>query len=654
MSEEIHETPSTTSNFQTELAAQLAELMPEVIADGKVDVEKLKELLDGDAADSSERFGLFWPGKKRALRAAQEPTTATLRPDFENSKDWDTTKNVFIEGDNLEVLKILQKHYHAKIKMIYIDPPYNTGGDFVYPDNYKEGLNTYLEWTRQVNEEGKKLSTNADTEGRYHSNWLNMMYPRLKLARNLLSEDGVIFLSIDDHEADNLVRLCNEVFGEANFIARFPRVTKKAGKSGDMIALNNDYVIAYARSSGVRLNRFSHTDDGFKNSDEYEATRGKYKLNQTLDYGSIQYSRSLDYEIELDGQVFRPGSVSADEMAARQARNPRTDFCWRWSPELFQFGLANGFVVVKDGRNGPRIYTKTYQNATIKQVRGGYEVVIQDRTKAFTTLDLIENKYSNDNAKKNISALFEFAAFDYTKPVELVKVLTALSTTKDEGDIVLDFFSGSGTTAHAVMQLNAEDGGNRRHIQVQLPEPTPDSSSARQAGYTTISAISRRRLDVAGEAILGAQKNTLGATAVDTGFRSYALADTNFSKWKVSSDVDRTELEQHLFELRESSSAADGSADDLLSEILLKQGYSLTEQIAPVDVAGINLRSVGDGIVLAYLNEHVKPTLEQLRAVVDADPARLIVLEDAFQGDDQLKTNLAQLCKSKSIELWTA
>ncbi|MER6929085.1 site-specific DNA-methyltransferase, partial [Kocuria palustris] len=209
MSEEADETPSTTPNFQTELAAQLAELMPEVIADGKVDVEKLKELLDGDAADTSERFGLFWPGKKRALRAAQEPTTATLRPDFENSKDWDTTKNVFIEGDNLEVLKILQKHYHAKIKMIYIDPPYNTGGDFVYPDNYKEGLDTYLEWTRQVNDEGQKLSTNSDTQGRYHSNWLNMMYPRLKLARNLLTEDGVIFISIDDNEQPNLKAMCD-------------------------------------------------------------------------------------------------------------------------------------------------------------------------------------------------------------------------------------------------------------------------------------------------------------------------------------------------------------------------------------------------------------------------------------------------------------
>lgn len=224
MSEEIHETPSTTPNFQTELAAQLAELMPEVIADGKVDVEKLKELLDGDATDANERFGLFWPGKKRALRAAQEPTAATLRPDFENSKDWDTTKNVFIEGDNLEVLKILQKHYHAKVKMIYIDPPYNTGKDFVYPDNYKEGLDTYLEWTRQVNEEGKKLSTNSESEGRYHSNWLNMMYPRLKLARNLLSIDGAIFISIDENEVAQLLRLCEEIFGSANVLGGSPRL----------------------------------------------------------------------------------------------------------------------------------------------------------------------------------------------------------------------------------------------------------------------------------------------------------------------------------------------------------------------------------------------------------------------------------------------
>ncbi len=217
MTDDIYETPSTTPNFRTELAAQLADLIPEAIADGKVDVEKLKELLDGDAADGSERFGLFWPGKRRALRAAQEPTTATLKPDFNKSKDWDTTQNVFIEGDNLEVLKILQKHYHAKIKLIYIDPPYNTGKDFVYPDNYREGLQTYLEYTGQVGDDGKAKSTtarNTSDNPHYHSAWLNMMYPRLKLARNLLTDNGVILISINDVEQAQLRRLCDEVFGE--------------------------------------------------------------------------------------------------------------------------------------------------------------------------------------------------------------------------------------------------------------------------------------------------------------------------------------------------------------------------------------------------------------------------------------------------------
>jgi len=655
MNDEIHETPSTTPNFQTELAAQLADLIPEAIADGKVDIVKLQELLGADTADASERFGLFWPGKKRALRAAQEPTTATLRPDFENSKDWDTTQNVFIEGDNLEVLKILQKHYHAKVKLIYIDPPYNTGKDFVYPDNFKEGLDTYLEWTRQVNEEGKKVSTNAETEGRYHSNWLNMMYPRLKLARNLLTDDGVIFISIDDHEIDNITRLGKEVFGEDNLLACFPRVTKRAGKSSDLIASNHDYVLAFARSSGVRLNRFSHTDDGFRFSDEFESTRGMYKLNQTLDYGSIQYSRSLDYEIELDGKIFRPGGATHEQMLARQARNPRTDFCWRWSRALLTFGLANDFVVVKEGRNGPRIYTKTYQNATIREQGGRYEVLEQDRTKAFTTLDFLDNKYSNDNAKKNINALFEFAAFDYTKPVDLLKTITALATESGSGDIVLDFFSGSGTTAHAVMQLNAEDGGNRHHIQVQLPEPTPDESAAREAGYSTLSRISRQRIDLAGESILATTKGQLDDvdSFLDVGYRSYTLIDTNFSKWRLGSDVETDKLQQHLLGLRESV-GDDATSGSLLTEILLKQGYSLTENIASVEIAGLDVQSVGNHLVLAYLQEHVKPTLDQLRTLVDHDPARIIVLEDSFQGDDELKTNLAQLCKSKSIELWTA
>lgn len=245
---DIHEIPSTTPDLQTQLARQLQELVPEAITDGKVDVNKLTELLAGDIADSSERFGLFWPGKKRALRAAQEPTAATLRPVKDQSKNWATTKNVFIEGDNLEVLKILQKHYHGKIKMVYIDPPYNTGKDFVYPDNYKEGLETYLEWTKQVNEEGKKVSTNSEFEGRYHSNWLNMMYPRLKLARNLLTRDGVLCVSIDDHEVENLKRILMEIFGEDNFLAQLIWDKQHSQQQG-VFKRYHEYVLVFARSA---------------------------------------------------------------------------------------------------------------------------------------------------------------------------------------------------------------------------------------------------------------------------------------------------------------------------------------------------------------------------------------------------------------------
>ncbi|RMB68180.1 site-specific DNA-methyltransferase [Corynebacterium macginleyi] len=254
MSEEqdmINEVPGSSPEFRTELAEQLAEMAPEAIADGKIDVEKLKELLEGDASDTSERFGLFWPGKKRAMRAAQTPTTATLRPDKENSKDWEATKNVFIEGDNLEVLKILQKHYHGKIKMIYIDPPYNTGKDFVYPDNYKEGLETYLEWSKQVNEDGKKLSSNSESEGRYHSNWLNMMYPRLKLARNLLTDDGLIFVSISDDEYTHLKKILDEIFGENNFEGsiHWRRRHNQPNDKTKLIGLVAEHILVYSRNS---------------------------------------------------------------------------------------------------------------------------------------------------------------------------------------------------------------------------------------------------------------------------------------------------------------------------------------------------------------------------------------------------------------------
>ena len=644
MPDDIYETPSTTPNFRTELAAQLADLVPEAIADGKVDVEKLKELLDGDAADGNERFGLFWPGKKRALRAAQEPTTATLKPDFENSKDWDTTKNVFIEGDNLEVLKVLQKHYHAKIKMIYIDPPYNTGKDFVYPDNYKEGLDTYLEWTRQVNEEGKKVSTNAETEGRYHSNWLNMMYPRLKLARNLLTDDGVIFISIDDNEVDNLRKLCNEVFGENNFISECTIISNPRGRQSDTFVANvHDKLLIYSRNmtnavvNGMPLSNeqraeFSLTDEG----------GAKYRL-----LGLRQRGAASNREDRPD--MFFPIYVKPDT-------------------KEISLEKADGWDVVypkkSDGRDGRWMWgkdkclrDKSLLVARFIQRRSEYDIFVKDflergegeRTKKFKSLwDL--SGYNNQFGTQEVKGLFKSEVMSFPKPRPLIEDICRMGM--GQSDLILDFFAGSATTAHALMQLNAEDGGNRRFIMVQLPEPTPKDSEARKAGFATIADISRKRIELAGEKIKA--DSPLTTEGLDTGFRAYKLADTNFAKWRVSSDIEPDALQQRLLSLREGSSAESATFDSLLTEILLKQGYSLTEKVTPVEIAGLELRSVGEGIVLAYLNEHVKPTLEQLRAVVDEKPQRIIVLEDAFQGDDELKTNLVQLAKSKGIELWTA
>jgi len=635
MTDEIYETLSTTPNFRTELAAQLADLIPEAIADGKVDVEKLKELLDGDAADSTERFGLFWPGKKRAMRAAQEPTTATLKPDFENSKDWDTTKNVFIEGDNLEVLKILQKHYHAKIKMIYIDPPYNTGKDFVYPDNYKEGLDTYLEWTRQVNEEGKKVTTNAETEGRYHSNWLNMMYPRLKLARNLLTDDGVIFVSIGDQELANLQRVMFEVFGEANALPLFTRVTKKSSNNGTTFSPSTDYVVGFARNI-ARLRPFSVplTDEQVKSYNRSDE-RGAYKeiglFQAALKHGGSRYAITAP-----DGQ---------------RLITPR-DLPWRWSEAKLREGLAANQIVFKKTSSSPLLDADTGERAAWNVYTKLY---LADREEAGLLPKNYSDEFQNNLGTRDLRDLN--LPFDFPKPVALVKFLASIIN--DPAATVLDLFGGSGTTAQAVMELNVEDGGTRRYILVQLPEPVDKGSDAVSQGFRTISDIARTRVVRAGDRIADAmtQHLQLDERSVDLGFRSYKLADTNFAKWRLSSDVEEDALQQHLLSLRDSATD-DATADDLLTEILLKQGYSLTEDIAPAEIGGLDVRLVrdrdGDVAVLAYLNEHVKPTLEQLRALVDESPTRIIVLEDAFQGDDELKTNLAQLAKSKGIELWTA
>jgi adenine-specific DNA-methyltransferase len=625
MTDDIYETPSTTPNFQTELAAQLADLIPEAIADGKVDVEKLMELLGSDTADASERFGLFWPGKKRALRAAQEPTTATLKPDFENSKDWDTTQNVFIEGDNLEVLKILQKHYHAKVKLIYIDPPYNTGKDFVYPDNYKEGLDTYLEWTRQVNEEGKKVSTNAETEGRYHSNWLNMMYPRLKLARNMLTDDGAIFVSIDDHEAANLRLLMDTVFGASNYVGEFVWQHSVQPKGyTDTVSLHHNTLFCYRRSAAFELHALERTEEhnvNYKNPDN--DPRGPWRAG---DVRNALYRPNLRYQLPTpSGKIIDPPENG-----------------WRWSRDTMQAKIDSGEVSFSadELKITRKIYLDTVDGRAVESIWFGREVGV------------------TRDAARELKVLFGgVLPFDTPKPTKLIERMMQV-VGAGNSDIVLDFFAGSGTTGHAVMAANAADGGSRRFVLVQLPEPADETSDAFKAGYRDLAAVTRKRLDLVGLTIVTDLGNQLeGQESIDVGYRAFQLTDTNFSKWKLSSDVEEDALQQHLLGLRESATD-DATIDALLTEILLKQGYSLTETVSAAELAGLDVRLVrdrdGDIAVLAYLDEHTKPTLEQLRTLIDETPTRIIILEDAFHGDDELKTNLTQLAKSKGIEFWTA
>ena len=455
-----------------------------------------EELSSGQGTVGRELFGFVWAGKSEAAREANRVIDLTLRPCLAESLDWDNTGNLYIEGDNLQALKMLQGSYLGKVKMIYIDPPYNTGNEFVYNDDFRQSQEDYdheageLEAGSGARLVSKAFTLNADTSPRYHSKWCSMMYSRLLLARDLLRRDGVIFISIDDHEQHHLRYICDEVFGERNFIACFPRVTKKSGKSTDKVAKNHDYVLLYGKSEESQLLREVQDTSDFTLEDEYVAERGRYKLNQTLDYNSLSYNASLDYPIELDSKTFYPGG---DVMLFKQRQtgvHAIKDWAWRWSKPKFEFGLNNGFVVVKNAR----IYTKTYEFATISQ-KPPYRVEISQRLRTPTSLDYTDNAYSNDNAKKGLKALFEGKSlFDYSKPLALVQSFVKMATTQTDNDVVLDFFSGSATTAEAVMRANAEDGGNRRFILVQLPEECKENTPASQAGYHNICEIGKNRI----------------------------------------------------------------------------------------------------------------------------------------------------------------
>ena len=638
----------------------------EVMRDGKVehaiDFDVLRqELSDSIVEGREERYQFTWPDKKKAMLAANAPITATLRPVVADSVGKDGTpggfdsENLYIEGDNLEVLKLLQETYLGKVKMIYIDPPYNTGNDFVYEDDFAQRTEDYMGNSGQYDEEGNRMVTNTESNGRFHTDWLNMIYPRLKLAKDLLADDGVIFISIDDNEIENSLKVCSEVFGKENYLACFPRVTKKAGKTTDAIARNHDYLLTYAKSSAVKLYLPSHTDDGFKFSDEFIDTRGKYKLNQTLDYDSLQYSASLDYPITIKGKTFYPGQSYEKYLERQKGNHARADWAWRWSKELFEFGFKNGFIVIKDYESYSRIYTKTYQNCRIVKKGNGFQLEYMERTKAISTLEFIENEYSNDNSKKNITQVFDAAVFDYSKPVELLRTITSYATSTS--DLVLDFFSGSATTAHAVMKLNAEDGGHRKFIMVQLPEKTDEKSEAYKAGYKNICEIGKERIRRAGKQILSAggqlsmdrvrldTNSTLNTpnSTLDVGFRCLRLDSSNMENVYYTPDE---VSQQDMFSLVDNVKP-DRTPEDLLFQVMLDLGVLLSSSIEVKEIADKKVFNVADGFLLACFDHDV--TEETVKAIAQMKPY-YAVFRDSSMANDSVATNFDQIFETYSPE----
>ncbi len=498
-----------TPDLTTQNIEKIAALFPNCVTElpGKdgscrrgINFELLRQMLTGTETDVGESYEFNWVGKKAAIVEASRPAHSVMLPCPEESVDWDTTQNLYIEGDGLEALKILRQNYLGKIKVIYIDPPYNTGSDFIYRDSFKMSTEDYQNKFGEQSGESSKSAKRAIYGGRFHSDWCSMIYPRLMLARELLSEDGAIFISIDDNELDNLRKICSEIFGEDSFVACFPRITKKAGKSSGGIAKNHDYLLMYAKAvDKLKVHQPRHEGGEFNCRDEYFDNRGYYRLNQTLDYNSLRYSSGLDYPIELEGQTFYPGGSREKYEERQRGKHGRADWAWRWSKELFEFGLRNGFVVVKRSGGRPRLYTKTYQRATIVKQDGSWSIVSRERTKPLSSLEFTNNKYSNDNAKKNLIALFGSSVFDYSKPTALIEAILRFAS--DPDSIVLDFFSGSAATAHATMKLNSEDGGRRKFIMVQLSEACKPNSEAAKAGYKNICEIGQERIRRAGVAI---------------------------------------------------------------------------------------------------------------------------------------------------------
>jgi len=589
------------------LAAIRAEF-PEVFREDKVDFDALRRSLGDWVEPGPERFGLTWPGKAECMRVIREPSIGALAPMVEDSADWDTTQNVIIEGDNLEVLKLLQKAYYGKVKMIYIDPPYNTGKEFIYPDNFREGLADYLRYSGQADEDGLKLSANVETDGRYHSKWLSMMYPRLFLARNLLREDGVIFVSIDEHEIHHLRGLMNEVFGEENFLAELVWLKgKESGNDSAGFGIHHESVMVFARSTvrGAATIALDAKDTVRHRTDLPEPNlvsgiTDVYRAGEPFQL--INLSKQKDYEVEIP---LTDGSTLSWPSYMPQSR-------------IDEF-VGSGRLFVGAKRVA---YVKSFLADEAEGTRPG---TIVESTWGTTKSGGIELRELFDGDK----------VFTYPKPSTLIQRFVAITTS--ESDLVLDFFAGSGPTGQAVMAQNRVDAGQRRFILVQLPEPTGRDD------LPSIADITRERVRRAAKQLRTGQRE-IASTEPDLGFRAYRLTPSNFTVWR-SETADASKVAEQL--QMAVQHVVDGSSPDaLLAELLLKAGYPLTSPLEVLHYGDADVHSVADGALLICLDERL--SIDVFENMVELDPAMILVLDSGFGGSDELKVNALQTVRARN------
>ncbi len=633
----------TTLDIAAENRARLKQLFPTVFTETRNDKGELTESIDfaklkaelGTFSDTfesrRERYGMEWPGKKEALHLIQTLSSATLKPYRQESVNFDTTENLFIEGDNLEVLKLLQTSYYGKVKMIYIDPPYNTGKEFIYPDNFSESLETYLEYAGHEGRWKDSQSANAQENPRYHTRWLNMMYPRLYLARNLLRDDGVIFISIDDNEVSNLRKLCDEIFGEENFVAVFPW-KKRTTKSDVPFGVSQDYewVIAF-------------TKGGLQAGVSYER-----KYYQTSDFPNDRW-RLSDLTTQRSAEE-RPNSafIMVDPKTGKSYPfNPHR--VWGVSIDTFPEYYRKGKIVFPDDYDFFNLSIPAFRVFESEDKAKAIKKFGTDEAMKAVSTFLPKEIGMNENGNKEMLDLFGSKLFSFPKPVSLIKYFVSMIS--DTSAIVLDFFAGSATTAHAVLDLNKQDNGNRKFILVQLPEPCAPESEAFKAGYKTIADIGKERIRRVIKKLNTEEEGKLdldNAAKQDRGFKVLKLDKSNFHQWQKLEPSASTERILDQLTLHIDHIDAKATPEELLYEILLKAGFTLTGNIETKTITGKELFSVSDGALLLCLEESV--TKELIDAVIDLNPQQFLCLDSAFHGNDQLKANAVQTFNAHNMQ----